>query len=139
MTLKMHPPLCWSLAGLLVWAGAAKALNPQLFAENIMGYRLVSWPVAAGLALYLPWLELIVATALCVPRWRSGALLLASVLFTAFTVILATTWWRGIDVTCGCFGEAGRVTIGWAFWRAVLLAAVGWFGVLHSRDPSGRD
>jgi hypothetical protein len=114
---------CIALAAIWVWAGALKALDPAAFATNIMGFTLVPWPVAAGLALYLPSLELITAAALLIPRWRSAALLVSLTLFVVFTILWAITWARGIDVACGCFGGEGRTTAGTGFVRALALSA----------------
>jgi hypothetical protein len=78
------------------------------------------------LAFYLPWLELIVACGVCVPRWRMGALVIATALFTAFAGIWAVTWWRGIDVACGCFGGSGDTPVGWSLARGLALAGLAW-------------
>jgi putative oxidoreductase len=127
MKRMIHPLLCWLLTGALAWAGVLKAMNPAAFAEAIMGFNLVPWPVASVLALYLPWLEIVTAAALVVPRWRTSGLVIASVLFTSFVLILALTWWRGIDVTCGCFGSTTPTSLSWALLRATLLAALAWY------------
>lgn len=137
MKRMIHPLLCWLLAGVLAWAGALKAINPAEFAEAIMGFSLVPWLVAVSLSHYLPWLEIVVAAALLIPRWRSGALLIASVLFTSFVLIFSLTWWRGIDVTCGCFGSTSPTPLSWALLRAALLAAVAWYCSLRSPQAGG--
>ncbi|CAM2981887.1 MauE/DoxX family redox-associated membrane protein [Rariglobus hedericola] len=120
----IHLILCAMIGGVLAWAGAIKVLNPAAFAESIMGFNLVPWPVAVGLSHYLPWLELTVAVALWISGSRVGALMVSALLFTGFSMILAITWWRGIDVTCGCFGTSTQTTVAWACLRAALLAAV---------------
>lgn len=135
---RMWPHLAaWTLAVVLVWAGSLKALNPGEFAENIMSFRLVPRSVAAGLAFYVPWLELTVAAGLVVPRWRAGALLITSVLMTVFVAVWAITWIRGVDVSCGCFGEAGRSPAAWSLVRALLFALISWVALtnqLRRRD-----
>ncbi len=134
--------VCLALAALLGWSGAAKALDPAAFAEAILGFRLVPHPVAVALALYLPWLELFVAAALLVPRWRAGALWVAAVLLALFALLWAVTWLRGLDVSCGCFGGQGRSSAAWSLARAALLAAASWFALFlsapnHRRPPAG--
>lgn len=115
------------LAALLAWAGILKALDPAAFAEAIQGFRLTPVPVAAALALYLPWLELLLAAGLLLPRWRSGALLVTTALFAAFTVLWAITWLRGLDPACGCFGGGGHTPAARGFVRALVAAlAAGW-------------
>ncbi len=135
---RWHLVACWLLAGLLAWAGAAKAINPTSFAESIMGFHLVSWPVAVGMAYYLPWLELTTAAGLVVGRWRVGALIVATGLFTGFAVLWTITWVRGVDVTCGCFGGSGHDPVSWSFARAIALAGLtGW--LLFNTARCGRN
>jgi putative oxidoreductase len=66
---------------------------------------------------------------------RSGGVLVAGMLFTGFSVVLAITWSRGIDVNCGCFGSSDQAAIQWAFMRAALLAAISWYCLLP-RQPA---
>lgn len=119
-----HLAGCLLLAAVLAWAGALKVVDPAQFAGGIMNFRLVPWPVAAALALYVPWLELLVAGGLLMPRWRGGALLVATVLFAVFAAIWAVSWARGLDVACGCFGGEGRASSAWALARTLALTAV---------------
>jgi len=131
---RMGVLLNWLLAGVLVWAGVMKTLNPAAYAESIIGFRLVPWPVAVLVALYLPWLELVVAMGLLVPRWREGALWIATGLFTGFALLWAVTWARGIDASCGCFGGSGNGSAAWPLVRAILLAAVA--GALLAKEST---
>ncbi|MFA6287910.1 MAG: MauE/DoxX family redox-associated membrane protein [Opitutaceae bacterium] len=125
----------WILAIVFGWAGATKVADPSAFANSITGFRLVPWPVGVALALYLPWLELIIAAALLVPRWRQSALLLAAVLSTIFVVVWAITWARGLDVSCGCFGGQGTTNAAWALLRAILLSGFAWGMVIRVGKP----
>ncbi len=119
-----------ALAVILAWAGLLKVLDPAAFAQNILNFRLVSIPVAAALALYLPWLELILAAALLIPRLRTGATLLAALLFTLFTALWIVTGLRGIDVACGCFGGTGTHTsAAQGFLRAITPALAAWLAL----------
>ena len=125
--------LSWLLAGVLIWAGGTKVLNPAALAESIAGFNIVAWPVAVAGAFYLPWLELIVGLGLLVPRWRTGGAWVAALLFTGFTLLWVITWARGINVTCGCFGSGGETSVAWGLARAAGLAVVGWVCVKADR------
>lgn len=125
----------WMLAIVFGWAGATKVTDPSAFANAIAGFRLVPWPVGVALALYLPWLELIVAITLLVSRWRQSGLLLAAVLSTVFVVVWAITWTRGLDVACGCFGGQGATNAVWALLRAILLSVFAWIMVARGGKP----
>lgn len=118
--------LCWLLAGVLMWAGAVKALDPAALAESITGFNIVPWSVAVAGAFYLPWLELVVGVGLLVPRWRTGSAWVAALLFTGFTLLWVVTWARGINVACGCFGSGGETSVAWGLARTTGLAVVGW-------------
>src|SRR5205807_10563128 len=46
------------VAGIFIYAGAIKALDPVQFASDIDNYKILPWPVSVALAFYLPWLEI---------------------------------------------------------------------------------
>ena len=119
--------LVWRILGFLVgsvfiFAGLTKIvglqpfhwLDPMEFARDIDNYKMLPWTISVGLALYLPWLEVICGLALIFRRWYSGAL---AILFTLLLVfigasIVAKT--RGIDVSCGCFGHlSNQLSFAW--------------------------
>jgi putative oxidoreductase len=113
------------VAGLFMWAGVAKALDPVAAAQEVANYRLVGPGLATALAVYLPWLEIVVALALGVRRTQGGALLLSGILYGLFIAALASAWGRGLDIACGCFG-AGGGTGNYGLWigRNLLLLGV---------------
>ena len=107
-------------------AGALKAWDPAEFAFAIDRYRLVPWSAAAGLALYLPWLELAGALGLWFRPARGAARGLLMGLTGIFLVALASAWGRGLDIDCGCFGAAGAGDLSLALLRASGLLALLW-------------
>ncbi len=112
------------LAGVLAWAGWAKARNPPLFALDIEAYRLVPGAIAVATAYYLPFVEIFAAVALFIRPVRRGGTLLALVLFTTFTAMLALAWARGLQINCGCFGTAAAssaTNYAWSIARNALL------------------
>ena len=120
------------LAAVFVYAGATKMGDPAAFAQDVMAYRLLPGAVSHVLAYYLPWLEIVAGLALLAPRWsRAGATVLAT-LMAGFTVTLASAWWRGLDITCGCFGGAGKADYGWLIAHDLLLLAGLAFGFATS-------
>ena len=132
-----HGP-AWVLAGVWVWAGGAKALDPVAFAESVAGFHIVPWPVAVVLAYYLPWLELVVGLGLLVQRWRAESAWVATGLCTVFAILWAVTWWRGINVACGCFGGSGEGSALWGLARAVGMAVWAWGIYFNERKGQGR-
>lgn len=107
---------------LFVYAGALKIMDPLRFASDISNYAILSWSLGIRLALYLPWLEVVLGLALIFQRLFAGAIVLTGGLVLVF--VGATVWARahGIDVSCGCFGTASsNLTL---TWHLVLNAAL---------------
>lgn len=95
-----------ALGALLAYAGAAKLLAMQAFAQEIANYRFLP-SLAPYLAATLPGIELIVGVALVLGTapWRRAAALAALPVLVAFTIAVAQALFRGIDIACGCFGQ----------------------------------
>ncbi len=56
--------LDFAVAGIFIYAGALKAIDPVQFASDIDNYKILPWPVSVALAFYLPWLEIFCALGL---------------------------------------------------------------------------
>ncbi|HSI10155.1 MAG: MauE/DoxX family redox-associated membrane protein [Rariglobus sp.] len=115
--------LAIALAAILGYAGTAKLRDPAAFATDIENFQLLPPGPSALLAVYLPWLELLLAAGLLLPRWRAAAGLLTSLLFAVFTLAVGLAWARGLDITCGCFGHGTPTALPWAFLRNLTLLA----------------
>lgn len=105
-----HRWLCWSIrigiGGLVLAAGAGKALDIPGFIEVIKTYRLgpvegVLSPIALGIA----GLEVVLGAWL-LSGWRlPGAARLSMALNTGYFLLLTSALWRGLELAnCGCFG-----------------------------------
>lgn len=99
-----------AIALLFLYAGAVKLWKTQDFAYDVQSYQLTSWTVSILIAVYLPWLEVVAALALLAKRLYLGALILSITLLIAFLAALGSAWWRGLDITCGCFGPEENKT-----------------------------
>lgn len=126
------------VAALFALSGALKLGDPARFATDIGHYRLVSAPVAAAMAVYLPWLEIVLAVALLTPRWRCPSRGVAAMLLFIFSAALASAAWRGIDLRCGCFGEATATGVAGALARNAVLLALLFAGWRFTREPAPR-
>lgn len=98
------------LAGVFLYAGTLKALNPQEFLLDVRSFQMLRDPWAAWLALGLPWLEIFCGVALLLGGWTRGACLVLGGLLLVFAAAFIQAWARGIDVTCGCFGKTENKT-----------------------------
>jgi uncharacterized membrane protein YphA (DoxX/SURF4 family) len=100
------------IAGIFIYAGAIKALDPVQFASDIDNYKILPWPISVALAFYLPWLEIFCGFALIVRLFYRGALSILTALILVFTLATIAAKVRGLDITCGCFGHASQ---NWSF------------------------
>lgn len=94
------------LAGLLLWAGVAKLLHPELFAETLFKFRLLPPALCWAGAWVVPCLELASGLGLLWQGTRRGAWLLGCLLCAGFALFVCSAWTRGLDVSCGCFGAS---------------------------------
>jgi len=100
------------LAGIFIYAGALKAIDPVQFASDIDNFKILPWPVSVALGFYLPWLEIFCALALVFRFLYRGALSILMVLIVTSTLATIAAKIRGLDITCGCFGHVSQ---NWSF------------------------
>ncbi|MEQ1858356.1 MAG: MauE/DoxX family redox-associated membrane protein [Chthoniobacteraceae bacterium] len=123
------------LGGLLAYAGIVKVADIEQFFRDVHAFNLTRWDVSMILAVFLPWLEIVTGFALIARTFYRGAVALSGVMTVVFIGAIASAWWRGIDLTCGCFGRAVNQT---DFPRhlalnGAMLAAVVWLAWLERR------
>ena len=119
------------LGALFVMSGVLKARDPSAFATEVANYQwLPSFPQAAPLiATLLPSLEVILGGALLVGSraWARAGALLALGLLGVFTVAVTSVVLRGVNISCGCFGnDSGAVTWLTVGRNVVLFASAAW-------------
>jgi uncharacterized membrane protein YphA (DoxX/SURF4 family) len=114
-----------------LWSGLIKVKDPLSFADAVRNFRIVGDPFAVLVAMWIPWVEIFAGVAVMFDRWKlAGATILVGAVF-AFTAAVLSAWARGLDISCGCFGEEVAVNypvkvlqnillIGWGFllWRS---------------------
>jgi uncharacterized membrane protein YphA (DoxX/SURF4 family) len=114
------------VAGIFIYAGVLKVLDPVQFANDIDNYKILPWPISVALAFYLPWLEIFCGLGLIFRFLYRGALTILTALILVFTLATVAAKVRGLDITCGCFGHASQ---NWSFpahlvTNLILLAMV---------------
>ncbi len=101
------------LGGVFIWASVSKIADPAAFAQSIVNYKIITAPVWVNLAaVILPWVELAAGVLLILNVWSRGAWVILTGLVLVFSVLIATTMVRGIDIACGCFGSAETSRVG---------------------------
>jgi uncharacterized membrane protein YphA (DoxX/SURF4 family) len=127
------------MAGLMfIYAGAVKLIDPPRFASDINNYQIIPWSLGVLLAFYLPWLELLCGLALIFHRLLAGALAITTALMVVFIGATIAAKARGIDVACGCFGNASsNLTLTWHLTLdAGILATLIFLWVMRDRVPA---
>jgi hypothetical protein len=106
------------IAGIFIYAGVLKIIEPVQFARDIDNYKILPWPAAVAFAFFIPWLEVFCGLAAIFRRLYRGSLLILTGLTTVFIVATVVAKARGLDISCGCFGHVSQ---GWSFgWHMVL-------------------
>ncbi|MGI9014162.1 MAG: MauE/DoxX family redox-associated membrane protein [Phycisphaerales bacterium] len=96
------------------------------------------WHYAIGM--FLPWLEMVAGAALLVGVAQQGALLIATILFTVFTVAQLSVVVRGLAIDCGCglgrlLGQDDAQVSIMTISRSTVLAAVTFFCLVVEGRP----
>lgn len=95
------------LLGLLyLWSSAPKIRQPYDFLGSVYNYELVGPKLGILAAITIPWLELLIGICLIGGIFVGGALLISTGLGVMFTYVLSSALYRGLEITCGCFGSA---------------------------------
>jgi len=112
------------LAAVFAWAALPKLIEPGEFAATIQNYRAVPDAWVGPLALLLPAFEAVIAFGLLLSPYQRGAACLASLMLLTFGVAMAQARWRGIDLSCGCFGALLEAKVSWLTVARTLGLAV---------------
>jgi len=91
----------------LLYSGLAHLNNPYAFQETIVSYELVPSAIAPYLATFIPMLQIVLGLCVLVNMYRSPALLLAACILAAFVAGQSAVYFKGLDISCGCFGPSG--------------------------------
>jgi uncharacterized membrane protein YphA (DoxX/SURF4 family) len=126
------------LAGIFIYAGLIKLLDPRAFAHAIAQYDLIPETLLPLVAVGLPALELLAGLGLCFEV--RGSLAIITLLLLIFLVVLGYAVWNHLDIDCGCFtadeldAQQGVKT---AFWRDLIMmgAALFLYWRRRSRAP----
>lgn len=106
------------LAVIFLLASVPKIIAPHEFAIAVFRYQLLPDAAINLMAIFLPWIELVAAIAILIPRTSAAAAAVVFGLLAVFTAAISIDLVRGIDISCGCFTldpDAG--SIGW--WEVV--------------------
>jgi uncharacterized membrane protein YphA (DoxX/SURF4 family) len=123
------------LGAVFLAAGILKIVDPAAFAISIARLRILPMALVGPAAILLPWIEVVSAAALVLPKFRRAALQLLLGLLIVFSAVLGIGLLRGAT-SCGCFGSSdgflSRADV--ALVRNLILLAL--VGFLLLRKPT---
>jgi putative oxidoreductase len=116
---------CLGLGAIFLLSSISKLRDPLGFALAIDQFQLLPEFLINPVAVFLPWIECVLALALWfVPSLRRDALLLCGLLLAGFTAVLLTGLLQGREIFCGCFGSASGPVTWWEIARNTAMLAL---------------
>ena len=102
--------LRWVLAAVLLYAGGIKMIEPNGARDAINAYRVFppSWAPVLGYA--LPLFEVALGLLLAMGIMVRTSAALTALLMIGFIAGIASVWYRGYSIDCGCFGGGGDIS-----------------------------
>ena len=97
------------LGGLFIVASLDKIVHPDAFAAAVLNYKIIGSTLSMVTATILPWLELLSGLGLILGISPRASAMMITALLTGFTILLAVTLARGLDISCGCFTQDPNV------------------------------
>lgn len=113
-----------ALGAVFIVASFDKIQNPEAFATTIANYRLLPYTVINGIAIALPWLEVVTGTLLALGVWIRANTMIAWGLLLVFSLAISQALVRGLDISCGCFTTdpvAERMTLWTLVWDLIWI------------------
>ena len=113
------------LGFLFIMSSVPKIRQPYSFLGSIYGYELVGPKLGVLVAMVLPWVELFTGVCLVGGVFVGGALLASMGMGVLFTFVLGSALYRHLDISCGCFSNAGAGKISYlTLIRAIVITLV---------------
>ena len=128
-----------ALGGVLVAAGALKALDPQSSVAAVRAYRLLPKALETVVGWALPFAEIALGLLLMAGIATRVLAVLSAGLLVIFIGAVISAAARGLSIDCGCFGGGGEVPAGGTAYGVEIardlgfLTLAGWL-VRHPRS-----
>lgn len=105
-TKKLIGLVCRIVLGFVfIYAGIGKIVEPNVFAKEIMNYRILPEIIAKIAAITIPWIELFIGILLLFGVKTKTSSILSAGLLTIFTFGVLSAMIRGLNINCGCFSQ----------------------------------
>jgi len=98
------------LTGVFIYSGYIKVKSYLQFTVTLNGYQLIPEQFIPFIATYIPWVEILLGVAILI-GWKIRYFAAgATALLLFFSLLLAITYFRGIEANCGCFSFDDPIT-----------------------------
>lgn len=98
------------IGSILLLAGYFKLrAGYQWFNKIVQSYQLPNNNLSSAIAIALPYLEVVLGLLLIIGVQVWWTHIASILLFTVFSIVVWTTYLRGIKVDCGCFGDRFKI------------------------------
>lgn len=114
-----------ALAGIFLFAGIAKAIDPSGSVAAVRAYQLLPQALATPIGWGLPFVEIGVGLLLALGLHTRPAAALAAILLLVVIAAVISVAARGLSINCGCFGGGGPVPPGQTQYTLEIARDVG--------------
>jgi len=121
------------LVVILLLSSFSSLSNLYQYGNEIHNYRILDSALSMFAAAFFPFVELTVAITLLFGRTKQRSpYLILLILFSVFFLAQLSAIYRGLNISCGCFGTSHESKIGWKSISLVLCclicSGVGFYG-----------
>ena len=97
------------VGSVFLWASLSKIIDPAKFAREISNYHVMPFGLENMVAIFLPWLEFFIGSALILGIMVDGSVILCSALLIMFNMLVTQAMVRGFNIECGCGLKEGEM------------------------------
>ena len=94
---------------IFLWTSLTKIIDPSKFAREISNYHVMPFGLENTVAIFLPWLEFFIGSALILGIMVDGSIIICSALLIMFNLLVAQAMIRGFNIECGCGLKEGQL------------------------------
>ncbi|HQY20908.1 MAG TPA: MauE/DoxX family redox-associated membrane protein [Ignavibacteria bacterium] len=91
------------VGGVFIYASLDKLMNQEEFSRAIYNYKFLPEVFVNIFAIVMPYLELFCGILLILGIFKGGSSFIITVMLLMFIIALSQAYFRGLDISCGCF------------------------------------
>lgn len=102
--------LRFGLGAMFLYSAWSKIQDPGMFQTMVDNYRMLPACTTAIFSVTMAMAELLVGAMFIFTKWTREAAFATTVMLMMFLLALTQAQVRGLDISCGCFGETAEET-----------------------------